>query len=59
MNFFVILYLSLYVLGRSLSMMCIGKCVGSFKMCGGGFGYYGGSGGRGCILCFRGLVCML
>ena len=34
MNFFVILYLSLYVLGRSLSMMCIGKCVGSLRCVG-------------------------
>ena len=59
MNFFVILYLSLYVLGRLLSMMCIGKFVGSFKMCRGGFRYSSGGGGGGCVLCSRGLVCML
>ena len=55
----MILYLSLYVLGQSLSTVYIGKCVGSFKMCRGGFGYPRGVGGRGCVLCSCGLVCML
>lgn len=59
MSFFVIMYLSLYVHGRSLSMACIGKCVGSFKMCMCGFGYSCGGGGRGCVLCSGGLACML
>ena len=30
---FVILYLSFNVLGRSFSMVCIGNCVWSFRMC--------------------------
>ena len=45
MYFFVILYLSLYVHGRSFIMLCIGKCVGSLSMYRGGFGYSNGSGG--------------
>ena len=43
----MILYLSLYVPGRSFSMVCIGKCVGSLRMCGGGLGCSKGGGGRG------------
>ena len=38
MYFFVILYLFVYVYGRSFLMICIGKCVGSLNMYGGGFG---------------------
>ena len=40
-------------------MMCIGKCVGSFRMYGGGFGCYGGGGGWGWMLCSCDLTCML
>ena len=45
MYFFVILYLSVYVHGQSLLMLCIGKCVGSLSIYGGGFGCSNGSGG--------------
>ena len=44
MYFFVILYLSVYVHGRSFLMLCIGKCVGSLSKCGGGFGCSNDSG---------------
>ena len=44
-NFFVILYLSVYVHGRSFLMVFIGKCVGSLSMYGGGFGCFNHSGG--------------
>jgi hypothetical protein len=43
--FFVILYLSVYMPGRSFLMLCIGKCVGSLNMYGSGFGCSNGSGG--------------
>ena len=33
-------------------MMCIGKCVGSFRIYGGGFGCYGGGGGLGVDVVF-------
>ena len=42
---FMILNLSLYVLGWSFSMLCVGKCVGSLKMYGGGLGCSNGGGG--------------
>lgn len=53
----MILYLSLYVLGRSFSMVCIGKCVGSLRMCRGCFGYSNGGGVRGWALCSCDLLC--
>ena len=47
MYFLVILYLSMYVLGRSFFILCIGKCDGSLSMYGGDFegsnSYGGGS----------------
>ena len=41
----MILYLSVYMVGWSFLMLCIGKCVGSLSMYGGGFGCSNGSGG--------------
>ena len=39
-------------------MVCIGKCVGSLRMCRGGFGYSTSGEGRGGMFCFCGLMCM-
>ena len=45
MYFFEILYLSVYAHRRSFLMLCIGKCVGSLSMYGGGLGCSNGNGG--------------
>lgn len=47
---FVMLYLYLYVLGRLFSMVCIGQCVGSLRMYGGGLGCSKDGGGRECVV---------
>ena len=48
MYFFEILYLFVYAHGWSFLILCIGKCVGSLSMYGGGFGCSNDNGG--CIV---------
>lgn len=59
MYFFVILYLSIYMHGRSFFMLCIGKCVGSLSIYGGGLGCYNDSGGGRWVWCSCDLMRML